>query len=228
MTPYAAIGGGVVAAVVVFIIVIILVYRCKCKLKQDQDYGDSDTRRMSMKDDQQGEIEKDAFPAPIKRRITLVEYVNLKFRGKPGVMEPESSHRNPTYDAAGENAVTSKEADDFDGLYAVSTKHRPRPDGGDEEQDARSIYAVPAKGRRSKVPHDASAQSLPDKCEEDAGDLYAVPEKNRKSKVSQHVPVLPHTDDLEAMYAMPNKPRFEQEDDGDTTEMVENDLYGSQ
>eukprot|EP00057_Strongylocentrotus_purpuratus_P028763 XP_011683237.1 PREDICTED: uncharacterized protein LOC105447180 [Strongylocentrotus purpuratus] len=226
-TSYAAIGGGVVAAVVVFIIVTILVYRCKGKPKQDHKYGVSDTRSMDMKDDQQGEIEKNAATAQMKKGTMPLEYVNMKDRGNPRVMEQESSNENLGNDAAGENAVTSKEAEDFEGLYAVSMKHRPGPDGGEVAKDAGIIYAVPEKGRKSKASLDASVQSLPDKCEEDVGDLYAVPEKNRKSKVSQNVPVLPLTDDLEAMYAMPNKPRFRQEDDRDTTEMVENDLYGS-
>eukprot|EP00057_Strongylocentrotus_purpuratus_P022634 XP_011677108.1 PREDICTED: uncharacterized protein LOC105444491 [Strongylocentrotus purpuratus] len=131
-TSYAAIGGGVAAAaVVVCIIVIILVYRCKCKPKKNTKYGvglevtaggkappteyettimsfpdasGSDTLRMELKDDQQGEIEKEAFSPQ------MGEYENTKGRDNPGFMEPLHIYESMAADAGGKTAATLKEA----------------------------------------------------------------------------------------------------------------------
>ncbi|XP_030844869.1 uncharacterized protein LOC115925342 [Strongylocentrotus purpuratus] len=138
-SQYAAIGGGVAAAVVaVCIIIIILVYRCKCKPKQDPNNGSglegmageeapppgyettivaspeasgSDTLRMNMENDQQGEIENEYLTPRMKRETMEAEYVDMKTIDNQVVMVTEDIYEKMADDAAGKHAVTSKEAE---------------------------------------------------------------------------------------------------------------------
>ncbi|XP_041484838.1 uncharacterized protein LOC121431365 [Lytechinus variegatus] len=177
-------------------------------------------------DDLYGVVEKDAFSAQMKRGTMIVDYVNVKGEAgnTPAVAEPDHSYENMAADTTSNDAMTSKDVGGSDELYAMSTKHRLGPDGREVVKEEADMYAVPDKGRKSQPSRDALGKSLPVEKADDAGDLYAMPDKNRRSK---NALTSSRSDDIEMMYAMPDKPRFGQlHDDDDTTEMVENELYG--
>eukprot|EP00057_Strongylocentrotus_purpuratus_P022864 XP_011677338.1 PREDICTED: uncharacterized protein LOC105444584 [Strongylocentrotus purpuratus] len=72
----------------------------------------SDSLRMNMENDQQGEIENEYLTPRMKRGTMLqAEYVNMNTRDNPVVMVTEDIYENMADNAAGKHVVTSKEAE---------------------------------------------------------------------------------------------------------------------